>query len=224
MATNKPRNNAELSVRQYRRPFIASNKNIAGAGLAVVGAVSSMAAGMSGLYPAVIAGALYGIGLLVVPRQKFRFDIDGAGHDDPSAMLRHEHAALAAQVDSLSRRLPADVRGKVATIVTKLGDVVERGSDLVASPDYLSTVENIMTDYLPTSLESYANLPPTYAMSRRVEGKRTAHDELMIQLDLLDGQIDDIFDSILRGDVSELADKGRFLQDKFKKSSLDLDP
>ncbi len=66
------------------------------------------------------------------------------------------------------------------------------------------------------------NLPRTYAPSTRVAGRKTAHDELMDQLKILDTESARIRDAVYSREVDALSDESRFLRQKFARSSLDL--
>ncbi|GAA4034145.1 hypothetical protein GCM10023063_17630 [Arthrobacter methylotrophus] len=74
---------------------------------------------------------------------------------------------------------------------------------------------------MPT-LETYLNLPRTYAMSSRQAGKKSAHEEFLGQLDILAREAGKILDAVVENDSSALANQGRFLEGKFRTSSLDL--
>ena len=85
-------------------------------------------------------------------------------------------------------------------------------------------VGRIVDDYLPAALETYANLPRSFAMRHRAEGRRTAHEELLHQLGIIETQIEQIATAIYAGDAESLAARSRFLEDRFADSSLRLPP
>ncbi|MBT2228401.1 hypothetical protein [Nonomuraea sp. NEAU-A123] len=60
-------------------------------------------------------------------------------------------------------------------------------------------------------------------VTRRADRERSAHEELLAQLALLDAQLRKVADAIHRGDEQALRDQGRFLRDRFGGSDLDLD-
>ncbi|WP_067139222.1 hypothetical protein [Microtetraspora malaysiensis] len=64
--------------------------------------------------------------------------------------------------------------------------------------------------------------PRGYALARRSDRKRSAHEELLARIALLDAQMRKVADTIHRGDEQALRDQGRFLQDRFGGSDLDL--
>jgi hypothetical protein len=114
------------------------------------------------------------------------------------------------------------VLAKVEELAEILRDILTRAETLTSSPDHLHVVSQAIRDYLPASLEAYANLPRSYALTRRGERQRSAHEELLAQLDLLGGELGKIADAVYRGDEQALRDQGRFLRDRFGGSSLDL--
>jgi hypothetical protein len=110
----------------------------------------------------------------------------------------------------------------VLRILGTLDDIVARWNDLQSAPDQTHVVQKIILDYLPTSLQNYLNLPRTFALTSRVAGKKSAHDELMEQLGILDKETDKIRDALYAQQVQTLTDQTTFLKDKFTPSSLDL--
>jgi hypothetical protein len=197
--------------------YLGSAKNIAGCVLALVGVVLTFA-GVAGPYWPVVVAGLYGVGALLAPPDRVHLVISHA--EVETRQLRADLDALAAKVTE--PRFPADVVAKVADLAGILRDVLARAEALTASPDQLHVVSQAIRDYLPTSLEAYANLPRAYALTRRAERQRSAHDELLAQLALLETGLGRIADAVYRGDEQALADQGRFLRDRFGGSALDL--
>jgi hypothetical protein len=121
-----------------------------------------------------------------------------------------------------ARRLPDDASAALGRILDALDQIVARWDDLGSAPDQRHTVESMIVDYLPTSLQTYVNLPRTFALSSRVEGQRTAHEELLDQLGILETESARIRDALYAREVDKLGDQGRFLREKFGRSSLEL--
>lgn len=86
----------------------------------------------------------------------------------------------------------------------------------------LSSVQAILTDYLPTSVSTYLRLPTEYAVSQRNPDGRTPADELELQLRLLRDSAKEAAGSLYRGDALRLEEQSAFLKSKFGKSELDL--
>ncbi|MBO3747776.1 hypothetical protein J5X84_16985 [Streptosporangiaceae bacterium NEAU-GS5] len=197
--------------------YFGSTKNIVGCVLALVGVVLTFL-GVAGPYWPVVVAGLYGVGALLAPPDRVRLVVSHA--EVETRQLRADLDALVAKVTE--PRFPADVVTKVSGLAGVLRDILARAEALTASPDQLHVVSQAIRDYLPTSLEAYANLPRAYALTRRGERERSAHDELISQLDLLDTGLGKIADAVYRGDEQALADQGRFLRDRFGGSALDL--
>lgn len=133
-----------------------------------------------------------------------------------------------ARLDDLARQvasgpdLPADVRAAVERVLARLRTALQHAQRGGTTGEQLDVVHRIVTDYLPTSLNAYVALPPGYATTTRGRSGRTPHGELLHQLGLLDGRAAEVADAALAGDVARLEAQGRFLEDRFARSELDL--
>ncbi|TMR20786.1 hypothetical protein ETD86_17460 [Nonomuraea turkmeniaca] len=197
--------------------YLGSNRNIAGSCLALLGLLAHFL-GLAGAYWPVVVVALYGVGALLAPPDRVKLTISHA--EVETRALREDLYALLRRIEG---RFPTDVDRAVQTLGEVLDDVLGRAEQLTASPDQLHVVSQTIRSYLPASLEAYANLPRGYALSRRADRERTAHEELMAQLALLDAQMRRVAEAIHRGDEQALRDQGRFLRDRFGGSELDLE-
>jgi hypothetical protein len=166
----------------------------------------------------VVVAGLYGVGALLAPVDRVKLTISHA--EVESRQLFADLDTLLAKVGR--NRFPDDVATKVAGLAEVLRDILRRADALTSSPDHLHIVSQTIRDYLPSSLEAYTNLPRSYALTRRGDRQRSAHEELLAQLDLLDAQLRKVAESVYRGDEQALRDQGRFLEDRFGGSSLDL--
>jgi hypothetical protein len=210
----------ELGARVAR--YLGSTKNLTGCALALVGVGITLAGRAGSYWPLVVAG-LYGVGALAAPPDKVRLALTGPDTEAEARSLRADLATLARRVDAAGARLPEDARARVRLIIDVLGEIINRIEQLATSPEQRFVVARTIRDYLPTSLETYLNLPRSYALTRRLGGgRRTAHEELLAQLDLLEGKLREIADAVYSGDAQALVDQGRFLEDRFRRSELDL--
>ncbi|MEV0970895.1 hypothetical protein [Microtetraspora glauca] len=196
--------------------YLGSTRNIVGSSLALLGVAAHFLGLAGALWPVVVA-ALYGVGALVAPPDRVRLSISPA--EVETQRLRADLDALLQRID---RRFPDDVHTAVESLAEIIGDVLGRAEQLASSPDQLHVVSQTIRSYLPSSLEAYANLPRGYALARRADRERSAHEELLAQLELLDAQTRKVADAIHRGDDQALRDQGRFLHDRFSGSDLDL--
>jgi hypothetical protein len=168
------------------------------------------------LWPAVVAG-LYGIGALVAPKEK---SVDLRSAVDPED--------LAKSLDRLLRQIhgnvPRDIEHKVQGIATTIAGILPMAAELPPGSQELFILQRTVSDYLPTSLESFMNLPRTYAAVHPLKGTKTAQQVLSDQLDLLQAQMDEVADAAAKSDADRLLAQGRFLEDRFGHSDLTIDP
>src|SRR5690349_24840721 len=86
-----------------------------------------------------------------------------------------------------------------------------RSSDLLphyadfppGSPD-LFVVGRTATDYLPSALQAYLNLPRTYATLHKMPNGKTADQVLDDQLTLLSSKMDEVADAVHKKDSDAL--------------------
>ncbi|MBB4919407.1 hypothetical protein [Streptosporangium saharense] len=198
--------------------YLGSTRNIAGCVLALAGLGAHLLGLAGAFWPLVVAG-LYGVGALLAPPERIRLAVTHA--EVEAGLLRTDLDALLRKVRD-SSRFPEDVRSRVNALAEVLGGILGRAEALTTSPDHLHVVSQTVRDYLPSSLEAYANLPRSYALTRRSERERSAHEELLAQLGLLETKLGEVAQAVHRGDEQALRDHGRFLRDRFAPSDLDL--
>jgi hypothetical protein len=202
--------------------WLGSTKNIAGCVLAGAVIVLQVLVGLGPFWPLVVVVA-YAVGALVAPRERVSLVL-GLGDDAGADQLQEQLKVLRRSLSGEASRLDDDAEAEVTKILDSLDDIVNRWGDLSGAPDQQHTVEQMIADYLPTSLQGYLNLPRTYALSARVAGRKTAHDELMDQLKILETESARIRDAVYSREVDALSDQSRFLRQKFARSSLDIGP
>jgi len=203
--------------------WLSSGKNLAGLGLAACAVGAELVFGLGPLWPAIVVGA-YGVGALVVPSPRVQLAL-GIGSSASAEELEKQLKVL--DKAQTNKRLDDDLRGVLGAVSANLHDIVERWGELASAPDQQHTVAQMIGDYLPTSLQSYLDLPRSYATAApaaaaAAAGRRSPHDELLDQLRLLQDESGKIRDAVFARTVDALDDQGRFLREKFRKSSLDL--
>ncbi len=82
--------------------------------------------------------------------------------------------------------------------------------------------EVTITDYLPTSVDSYLSLPESFLEAHVNDDGQTPAEELLEHLELMAKGVEELATAIYSGDAQRLAVQGRFLDTKFSKSDLDL--
>lgn len=200
--------------------WLGSTKNIAGGVLAVVAIGAQLVFGLGPLWPLIVA-ASYGVGALVAPRERIDLRLGlgaGASADDLSEQLK----LLRRSMKGEARRLTDDANAILTRILDALDEIVARWDELSAAPDQRHVVERMILDYLPTSVQTFLNLPRTFALATRVEGKKSAHDELIEQLTILEKESDRIRTAVYSREVDALSDQSRFLREKFGRSELEI--
>ena len=194
--------------------YLYSTKNIVGSLLAVVGLVLFFTGVVGALWPVIVIG-LYLIGVLVTPGTASIDLRSGFDPDDVRKALDHE-------VRVVSGRVPPEVFAKVQSIQQIILGILPRSGALPPGSPELFVVERTATDYLPTSLESYLNLPRAYATLHKMPNGKTADQVLDDQLTLLATKMDEVADDVHKKDSDALLANGRFLEEKFGPSSLAL--
>jgi hypothetical protein len=195
--------------------YLYSTKNIVGSLLALVGLVLFFTGVVGALWPVIVVG-LYLIGVLVMPGTATIDLRSGFDPDDIRKALDHE-------VHVVSGRVPAEVFAKVQSIQQIILGILPRSGDLPPGSPELFVVERTATDYLPTALESYLNLPRAYATLHPVQDGKTPKQVLMDQLTLLESKMSEVAEDVHRNDTDRLLANGRFLEERFGRSALSLD-
>ena len=200
--------------------WLESGKNIVGSVLAVGAIALEVTIGLGTYWPVIVV-ASYGVGALLWPRDRLNLTL-AIGQTASADDLRAQLSNLRKTVSTQSSRLGADVVKSVGGLLDILDEIVTKWDDLLVAPEQSHVVQQMVVDYLPTSLQTYLNIPATFALSARVAGKQSAHDELLDQLALLTREATKIRAAVYAKDLDALGDQSRFLQQKFGKSTLDL--
>lgn len=195
--------------------YLYSTKNIVGSALALVGLVLFFTGIIGPLWPVIVVG-LYLIGVLVAPGTP---SIDLRSGFDPNDVRK----ALDNEVRIVNGRVPADVLAKVQSIQQIILGILPRSGALPPGSPELFVVQRTATDYLPTALESYLNLPRAYATLHPVQDGKTPKQVLLDQLTLLESKMTEVADDVHRNDTDRLLANGRFLEERFGRSPLSLE-
>jgi hypothetical protein len=196
--------------------YLYSRKNITGSLLALVGLVL-LFTGLLGAFWLVIVVGLYLIGVLLTPGTK-QFDLR-TGFDPNNVRL-----ALDTQVRIITGKVPPEVMAKVLKIRQVIDGILPRAGNLAPGSPELFIIERTATDYLPTALEAYLNLPRAYATLHAVQDGKTPKEILLDQLALLENKMNEVAGDVHRNDADRLLANGRFLEERFGRSPLSLKP
>jgi hypothetical protein len=195
--------------------YLYSAKNILGSALALIGLLLFFTGVIGGLWPFIVV-ALYFIGVLIAPGTP---TVDLHSEFDPNDVRR----ALASELKAINGRVPADILAKAQSIQQIILGILPRSGNLPPDSPELFIVERTATDYLPTALETYMNLPKAYATLHPVQNGKTARQVLMDQLTLLESKMNEVADDVHRNDADRLLANGRFLEERFGRSALSLE-
>jgi hypothetical protein len=198
--------------------YATSRKNLVGSALGLVGVALALTGVIPGALPALGAvAALYAAGALLMPERHATLP-DGADEPIDVDSIRRNLKRVAGAVGGT----PPDVAAKTTAIITQLQDLLPRLSQQSASSDEVYVISRLASDYLPETLDAYLKLPRQYAETHVLSGGQTAHQMVVAQLDLLSQKATEVTNAILKGDGDALAAQGRFLAERFARSSLQL--
>jgi hypothetical protein len=194
--------------------YVKSAKNIAGCVLAAGGLVLIFTGVVAAAVGLMLMPALYAIGALAAPPRRRGDVVAGIDKNDVRRSLDETRARIRA-------RVPDRIGAKVSTISRTIKEILPRADALGAGSPGKYVLYMCATDYLPTTIQAYLDLPRPYADSHVVVDGKTSLDLLADQLDLLEKEINEIAANVNRHDADKLLANGRFLEEKFGSHPLD---
>ena len=206
MASNKPSGLAG---------YATSTKNITGLTLAIGGPILALAGVVAPPVGLALAPVLYAVGALAAPRRRHVNVVAGL---DPTDVTR----SLGEIRRRISSRVPPDIEAQVNAIATTITETLPRADALGEGSPGQYVLVQCATDYLPSALQAYLDLPRNYAEQHVVANGKTPHVLLSEQLAVLENEIDEIAEAVNRADTDKLVANGRFLAEKFGKGPLGL--
>jgi len=195
--------------------YATSTKNITGLGLAVVGPALALAGVLAPPLGLALAPVLYAVGALAAPERR---KVDVVAGLDPDDVVR----SLDQIAKRTAGRLPPEISQPVGAISTTIKEILPHASALGDGSPAQFVLVQCATDYLPSSLQAYLELPRNYADHHVVADGKTPKALLADQLAVLQKEIDEIADAVNRADTDKLIANGRFLAEKFGRGPLDL--
>jgi hypothetical protein len=196
--------------------YLGSAKNITGCLFGLVGLILFFTGVIEDIW-IVVVPALYLAGALIAPARPARTLLGGTL--DPGGV----RASLKSLQRDIHSKVPRDVEARVATIAKTIEGILPRAGRLTPGSQDVFILQRTATDYLPTAIHAYMDLPREYADTHPVEEGRTARQVLSEQLDLLSEQMDEVASAVNRNDVDRLLAHGRFLEERFGQSGLSID-
>jgi hypothetical protein len=196
--------------------YVYSSKNIVGSALAILGLLLFFTGVITSLFWPFVVVAMYGVGALLAPGPP-RVAM-AATSFDPDGIRR----SLQRTLSIASGKLPPDLQQKLQGIADTITGILPHYADFPAGSPDLFVVGRTATDYLPSALQAYLNLPRAYAALHKMPNGKTADQVLGDQLTLLASKMDEVSDAVHKKDSDALLANGRFLEEKFGASPLAL--
>ena len=119
-----------------------------------------------------------------------------------------------------ARPILADILTRVEGLMPRLKEMETQG--LVEAPSR-AHLKQTVTKLLPDAIDTFLRLPPDYAKTTVLANGKTAQHLLSEQLGMLQTHIQDLEDHLLSADINAMLANGRFLQEKFQTSILNVD-
>jgi hypothetical protein len=196
--------------------YLYSAKNIVGSALALLGLLLFFTGAITSLFWPFVVVAMYGVGALLAPGPP-KVSLAGTSFDADSIRKSLQHT-----LGTANGKLPAPLWAKVQDIADTVMGILPHYADFPPGSPDLFVVGRTATDYLPSALQAYLNLPRAYATLHKMPNGKTADQVLDDQLTLLSSKMDEVADAVHKKDSDALLANGRFLEEKFGASPLAL--
>jgi hypothetical protein len=212
VATNDP---GRIDVSPVLR-YLYSSKNIVGSTLALFGLLLFFTHVITVFFWPFVVVAMYGIGALLAPGPP-HVALAGTSFDADGIRRSLQHTLTTA-----GGKLPAPLMAKVQEISDTISGILPHYANFPPGSPDLFVVGRTATDYLPSALQAYLNLPRAYATLHKMPNGKTADQVLDDQLTLLASKMNEVADAVHKKDSDALLANGRFLEEKFGASPLAL--
>ena len=212
MATSDP---GRIEVNPVLR-YLYSGKNIIGSTLALFGLLLFFTGVITSFFWPFVVMAMYGIGALLAPGPP-RVALSGTSLDTDGIRRSLQH-----QLGIANGKLPPPLQAKLQEISDTIMGILPHYAEFPPGSPDLFVVGRTATDYLPSALQAYLNLPRAYATLHKMPNGKTADDVLGDQLTLLATKMNEVADAVHKKDSDALLANGRFLEEKFGASPLAL--
>jgi hypothetical protein len=214
-----------MSAKQRFWFFVYSTPNIVGAAAALLGLAPHL------LLELVSSRGGFNLWYVIVPGLYVLGYVASWSFQGPSANLKIRERQSAAEirrelddlVKQIRKQVAPEVLARVESIRNSTLDVLPQLTETSSSGNYdLYTVRQTALEYLPETLESYLNLPPTFARIHPLRDGKTAKQILLEQLTLIDDTLKEVVVNIHSQDANELLANQRFLNERLHKNEFAL--
>jgi hypothetical protein len=185
--------------------YLGSTKNLAGSAAGLLGVVLYLV-GVLGSYWPIVVVALYAAGALLAPPER-RVRLLPLSSSEETSQLRKDLATLLTQADSHTNRMPSGAPETVDRIGEILTGILDRPTQLTGNPEILHSVIRLAREDLPTSVQTYLNLPHRLP-------NRKATDHFTTQLALLEKEANRIAEAFYDKDIQQQANHTTYLQSR----------
>ena len=123
-------------------------------------------------------------------------------------------ASMDELVDGIRGKVSLEIQVRVEQIREQIRGILrerERGDEVG-----LATVRQIATDYVPSAIRNYLQLPPEYAMRQPVREGKTAHQLLVEQLETIKADLARIAHEMQRSDRRRVIEQGFVIEERFR--------
>ena len=196
--------------------YLYSGKNIVGCTLALFGLLLFFTGVITSAFWPFVVAAMYGIGALLAPGPA-QLAIAGTSFDAEG--IRH---SLNRQLDTTRGKLSPPLAAKLQGIVDTIMGILPHYAEFPPGSPDLFVVGRTATDYLPSALQAYLNLPRAYATLHKMSNGKTADEVLSDQLTLIGSKMNEVAEAVHQKDSDALLANARFLEEKFGASPLAL--
>lgn len=188
-----------------------STRNIVGCAAALAGVTLFLAGVIQDWWFPIVAG-LYAAAWLLVPA--------GRGQMASTILESANQESLVRAMEDLyakaKGKLPKEAATRLAHILQRVRELAPGLFSGEVPPAQSMALAATITRDLPQTINHYLKLPPLFASMTVVHDGKTSKQLFIEQLDLLDGQLVKIAESIYRHDADAVVANGKFLQDKFR--------
>lgn len=171
--------------------------------------------GVTGVIVTALLALLGSIFLAIYPRMKGVSDFN---------LLESDIASLPAKteiwLEAERPALPAPAQQVVDRIGNELDTLAVQLENLDNSEPVADEVRRLVGEHLPGLINGYKKVPPAMRARGNVSG-RSADQELVEGLNVIEREVRTMSENIARGDLDALATRGRYLEIKYQKENYE---